>query len=221
MKKALIAIGLLFTLFNLETAAQNMRALNNMLNRQHINGQMDINRRMLNNRDPIYNTNTQYFVVMNDMSVIEVKSRILTDEVTHKKYLLYINKKLSKSDPNREQKIYPEQTIKIACVDLKDTYRTNRGKFLDGMPNDSCWLFKVISGTINGYSYYCDRDDIFPPSLVAIQKFDDKVVPLTTAALTDITGEDAELQKKIIKGLFPDAIKLYNKKNPLKEKASQ
>jgi hypothetical protein len=79
---------------------------------------------------------------------------------------------------------------------------------IKGMPADSCWLFKVISGRINGYSNVPLQSHA---SVVAIQDGDDAIVKLTKDNLLAMMPERNEkLEKLFKKNKLIEAIKLYN-----------
>ena len=111
---------ILLTLFTLQASAQNMTAVNNMLNKQNMQFNMrmqmqmnmQMNMMMLSRSQSNYQFN--YLVTMKDSSQIFVKSKIYSDTAKHKAYLIFVDKSYSKKDTNRSKKIYVSQTLSIA-----------------------------------------------------------------------------------------------------------
>ena len=100
---------------------------------------------------------------------------------------------------------FPEDTKSIS----RTTYD---GKLLTGIPADSCWLFKTVTGKINTYSYLAEPGFDF---VIAIQDGDKgKIVPLTKENIKQmITGtEDPKIDKWIENKKFAKAIERYNAK---------
>lgn len=97
----------------------------------------------------------------------------------------------------------------------KELYRvTATGKKLTGIPADTCWLFKVAEGRINGYSHLAEEGYEY---VIAIQDGSDSpIIPLTRKNLEVMTGEtsDSKLKKLIDKNNLTAAVALYNKSNP-------
>lgn len=104
-----------------------------------------------------------------------------------------------------------DSTITIRPNDTKlivtMVYRTNER--LEGIPADSCWLFKIVKGKINGYSPFAEKDDF----VIAIQKGDDgAIVPLNPNNLAEMVGtDDPKINKLVEKKKLVNAIRAYNK----------
>ncbi len=101
-------------------------------------------------------------------------------------------------------------SIVIRPVDTKMIvtmlYRTNER--MEGIPADSCWLFKIVKGPINGYSPFAEKDAY----LIAIQKEDGPIVPLNKKNLVELVGTtDPKINKLIEKDDFQKAITTFNK----------
>jgi hypothetical protein len=164
-----------------------------------------------------YNKKYDFTVNMKDGTTQEVSSKILIDTSTHKSYLLLVDKKLSKSDPNRNKKIYVDQTTSISRNTwFKNTVRPDDekpSKLMTGIAKDTCWMFKVVSGPINAYSILSEEAGFTfsEYSLVGIQFNDGPIVKLNEENLTAMVGNDVDLIKKIKKKDFYKAIKNYNK----------
>lgn len=155
------------------------------------------------------NNKYEFKVMMKDSSVKVIKSKIYADTVKHKSYLIYTNKDVKKSDPNREQKIYADETVAISRI--QPSYRGNY--LVEGFGTDSCWLFKVVAGKINGYSHLSEVAELNESYLRAFQYGDNKVVKLDSAALDPIIKADPKAYKPFLKGKFYQAIDKYNSDN--------
>ncbi|WP_184542823.1 hypothetical protein [Mucilaginibacter sp. FT3.2] len=200
--------------------AQNMGSVNAMLSQQQMQWsmqrQMTISM-MLNHSDA--NFKYKFVVIMADSSRKEVNSKILSDEQTHKTYLLYVDKSLPKSDTNRNQKIYPGQTISIErssplITDLRAPVKnTVREKIYKGLAKDSCWMFKAMSGSISVYSYLSvETDRTFDErTIVGIQLHDDgPILKYNAENLKQMVGDDIDALESIQNKSYLKAIKKYN-----------
>jgi hypothetical protein len=211
---------LLIVLAGKISLAQNMAAINAMVNNQSIQISINMMNRMsmmmmLNRGD--FNFKHKFFATMANGSRKEIDSRILTDEATHKTYLLYVDKNLPRSDSNRNQKIYPDQTLGIERIgfalvpDPRFAFKSNTvEKIWKGVAKDSCWMFKVISGDINVYS--CLSEEYYNQSLVVgIQLHDDgPIVKYNEENLKEILGDDVDALKDIQQKKYFKAIRKYN-----------
>jgi len=202
--------------------AQNMRALNTMLNRQWQGQQMGMmmaaGRFNYNNPG---NLKYNFIVTMADSSKKEVSSKIYSDTATHKTYLLFVDKSYPKSDPNRNKKIYPPQTLSIARNVagpgpgfIRADYVPPPPRFFNGIAKDSCWMFKVISGSINAYSCLSEEGDAqtFDPStIVGIQLNNGPIEKFNEENLKNMVGQDIDALENIQKKNYYKAIKKYNR----------
>jgi len=163
-----------------------------------------------NKNETISDYKHTYQVVLRDSSKIEADSKIWDDVVLHKSYILYIDKKYPKSDhEHRERKIYPNETLNISRigVDSRDYDAT-----LTGIATDSCWMFQVISGSINAYSYLSEQNDMFNPvTIVGIQKGDGIIHPYNPKNLQQMILGDYDALKDFDNQKYVDAIKKYNR----------
>lgn len=100
------------------------------------------------------------------------------------------------------RQIRPEDTRVVFL--LRD-----KGGRLDGIPADSCWLFKAVQGKINGYSVLAEEGYNY---LSAMQLGEDgRIVPVTKANLLAMIPEPEEKLKQLIeKDNLLMAIKRYN-----------
>ncbi|WP_192821199.1 hypothetical protein [Rufibacter sp. LB8] len=132
--------------YNYVQAASRAMAANQMNHNMQFQMMHMMHMTMARQSTALYNPKATYQVVLLDSSEIMVKSKIMFDE-KNRSYLEQENPKLRKSDPNRIQKIYPSDTRVIRKLD-------GYGRLLTpGLPADSCWLFKQVSGKINGYTF--------------------------------------------------------------------
>jgi len=145
-------------------------------------------------------------VTMKDGTVKVVTSKIYADTTTHKSYLIFVNKDLKRSDPNRETRVYPSETVKISReqVDFEKKFD------VEGVPTDSCWLFKVMKGKINAYSHLSEVVDLNEAYLRAFQTGDGPIQKLDSAALAPIVKEDPKAFKAFEKKNYYKAIDKYN-----------
>ena len=101
--------------------------------------------------------------------------------------------------------LFPEDTKSIS----RTTYD---GQLLKGIPADSCWLFKTVTGKINTYSYLAELGLDY---VIAIQEGDQgKIVPLSKENLLQMitSTDDPKIYKWIENKKFTKAIERYNAK---------
>jgi hypothetical protein len=182
-----------------------MGAFNRQMNNQFMNQQMNNMMRMNSLRVGEYADNPKYdfTVVMKDSSKKVISSKIHNDTTLHKDYLLLVDKSVPKTDPNRNKKIYADQTLQISRVDFFD-------KTITGLGNDSCWMFKVVSGPISAYSYLSDTYNYYMTTIIAIQTENSPITHFTVDALKLIIATDPKAMKKFDKNDYLAAIKKYN-----------
>ena len=100
-------------------------------------------------------------------------------------------------------------TLKPA--DTKEVFRlTSEGKKLSGIPADSCWLFKAVTGTINGYSYLAETGYSY---IIAIQDGEEApIVPLTKKNLEAMiaTSGNEKVRKHLEKKRLISALEEFN-----------
>jgi hypothetical protein len=176
-----------------------MRQVYANMNNQFMNQMMSM--RMMNlNQAGSGNEKYNFTVLMKDSVKVEVSSKMYNDTARHKNYLLLVDKKYPKSDPRREQKIYPDQTLGISRKTAAYYEKGIDNKFhpaqINGNPTDSCWLFKSIEGKINAYGYLSETDQtnsyVTADILGAIQLADGPIVKLSAAALTTMVGKNED-----------------------------
>lgn len=157
--------------------------------------------------DYVSNPKRDYLVTFKDGTIKTVHSKILPDTAAHKNYLLLVDKSYPKSDPKREQKVYPDETLSIARIeedyDLKDT--------LEARANDSCWLFRAVYGKIKAYSFLLQKEDLNTLYLNAFQFEDGPIQKLIPSDLESILKTDEKAYKYFLKKDYYEAIVRYNK----------
>ncbi|RVU00830.1 hypothetical protein EOD41_09335 [Mucilaginibacter limnophilus] len=152
-----------------------------------------------------FNLKYEYIVMLKDSTTKEVKSKIYTDTTLHKNYVLIINKDFKKSDPNREIKIYADQTLSISR-------ETPSHEIVTGSATDSCWLFKVIEGPIKAYSFLPPNASRFSEySIVGIQKDAGPILPFKPENLIKMIAPEPKAMEKFKYKEYLKALKTYNK----------
>lgn len=155
-------------------------------------------------------------ITMLDSTRKEFVSAIYTDTVLKKNYLLLKDKQSKKIDSNRLIKIYPSQTLYIYGTLI---YEHNIGyedppvDHVFGKPADSCWMFKVKTGTISVYSYICEpwNDKYSPGTVIGIQLNEGPIEKYNEENLKEMIGKDVEAMKEFDKKKYFLAIEVYNK----------
>lgn len=210
-RPALLALSLLF-FYSLQASAQfpGMAAVRAQQNQQFMNQQMQMQMQMLqmsmNWRQNAGKGDT-YLITFKDSSVKKVISWMFTDTILHKNFLVLVDKKFPKSDSaHRTQKIYSDQTRYISTI---ADYQSNTEIY--GVATDSCWMFKVMGGSINVYSrYFKDFEYDFHNSVIAIQLNDGPIVKYSTDALKQMVGQNADALAYIEQKNYYKAVKKYN-----------
>lgn len=161
------------------------------------------------NSNMVFNSKYTFMLIMKDNSQLEVDSKIYTDTATHKSYVIYIDKKFKRSDPNRDRKIYADQTLKISRTGITEEQTTYT---VTGMPTDSCWLFLVGSGKINVYSHLSQTVDLNNLYLRAFQVGSGPVQKIDSASLFSVIKDNPKAVKAFNKKDYYTAIEKYNSK---------
>ena len=218
------AAVILFTLFVNSVFAQypDMQAAYHRMAMQ--DAQMHMNAmeaRMLGkmNANELHNFKYFYHVTLKDSSTLTVESAIYTDTALHKDYLLLVDKKYPKSDTaHRNKKIYSQQTLGV--MRIASSGYLNHPVYINGLPTDTCWLFKAVPGTINMYSYLSEKEGIMFQSatIVAIQLNDGPIVKFEADNLKKMILQDKDALEYFDKKKYYKAIKQFNKDNEKKMK---
>jgi hypothetical protein len=217
---SLLSLFCIFFTKNSFAQYPGMNAVRAQQSRQFANQQMQQQMNMMMNMRTRWASgagrNTTYQVTFKDNSVKEVNSLMYTDTVLHKNYILFVDKTIPKSDSvHRNQKIYSDQTRYISTI---IDYEAKTETY--GVPTDSCWMFKVISGPINLYAksldYLITSDDgnsreLNLYAIVGIQLNDGPIIALTDDSLKQMVGPDATALKSAGKKNYYSALKKYNR----------
>ena len=209
----LFSLVILFVFSAKSSLAQypGMQAVYNRMNMQ--NQQMRMNSLMnMNYNNGPANVKYPFLVVFKDSSKKVVLSKIFLDTSNKKTYLLLVDKSFSKKDmAHREQKIYTDQTINISRI-ASSGYLNNR-VYITGIPTDSCWMFKALSGAINVYSYLSENEGIGfdPETIVGIQLNDGPIVKFNEENLKQMVSNDKDALDEVNKKKLYKAVKRYNK----------
>lgn len=187
-----------------------MTAVRANMNRQFINQQMRTQMMMGTNWRSNAGDGSIFNVTFKDSSQKEMTSFIYRDSLTHKSFLVFVNKKFRKSDSaHRWQKIYPDQTVRISS-DAGDDNET-----VVGIPTDSCWSFRMISGPLAVYtsdvSYLTEKNDLDKQVILGIQLNDGPIEKYTEENLTRMIGGDPKAAEFLNKKQFYKAVKRFNK----------
>jgi hypothetical protein len=148
---------------------------------------------------PKYQPGKKEIILRHPFKIVFANDSVVTEEtfidLSHKRNFMNI-----KWD-GVTRAVIPSETKSISRVGRK-------GREFIGMPNDSCWLFKIHSGPITTYSVLAETDLKFTS---AIQKGDGPVLPLTQANLAAmIEPGHATVHQLIRKNKLVKALKAYN-----------
>jgi len=220
MKKFYLSVAAVLFLGLLNASAQGVPAayagdFNRMMANQnqawamHMSMNRLMNMTWYNGMQYHQNFQYDYTVTMKDSTVKTVKSKIYADTVKHKSYLVYVDKSKKRSDPDREQKIYADQTAKISRMQIN----IEKDYPVYGIATDSCWLFKVMPGKLSGYSSLSEVLDINESYLTAYQLDNGKVMKLDSAGLDPIFKTVPKAYELFTKKKLFRAMNKYNSDN--------
>jgi len=163
----------------------------------------------LNVQSDLVNLAYDYLVILKDSTKKEVNSKIYSDTSLHKNYL-FLGDPDSKSDSkNKTLRIYSDQTLSIC----RTVTQENSSRIINiiGMANDSCWMFKVVSGAINAYSFLSEQDTDFNPLTInGIQVGNGLIENYNNENLKKLISSDAEAVKYFEKKKYYKAMVTYN-----------
>lgn len=200
-----------------------MAAVRAQQNQQFMNMQMNMQMQMNMNRNWRKNAGQGqgYIVILKDGDIKKIKSYMYLDTVLHKNFLVFVDKKFPKSDTlHRFQKIYPDQTSNItALIPDNQGYEETR----PGLPTDSGWTIKVITGAITVYAksgtyltvvgtpaFGAPKMDFVSAEIIGIQLNDGPIEKLSKDnVLKIVTGNSKATEYVEKKGLY-EAVKKYN-----------
>ncbi len=220
----LILFLFLFCTNNLFAQYPGMGAFRAQQSQQFINHQtqmMNNLRLMTNSRYSSYQE-LEYQVQYKDSAIKKVTSYMFYDTLTKKSFLIYVNKKFPKSDTlHRYEKIYPENTLKILAPITLERYGEKIEVNIEGMANDTCWVFKVLAGSISlhgkstDYLFYYNSQfsfeaEIIPSLIVGIQLKDGPILKYNLENLTNFMADNQKCLKLLQNKKFFKAINRYN-----------
>ncbi|MEO6524062.1 MAG: hypothetical protein ABIN91_20425 [Mucilaginibacter sp.] len=138
------------------------------------------------------NARYTFTLTMKDNSTREVHSKLYADSANNRSYVM-----------DDQKKIYCSQTRRIS--------REDGSKQIIGIATDSCWLFKIVSGKINAYSFLSEGAGSYSVSALqtgtgVIQTFDER-------ALEQMISNDPKAMKAFIKKEYLKAIEKFNADN--------
>lgn len=205
MKFYSIVVALIYYNLNVcaQVPAQYQADVNKVLSQNQarfMQNQMRMNSSMFNNQSTDFNLTVE----LKDGSRHNFNSFFYYDTILKKAYVEKIDRKLSKKDTNRVQKIYVHQTARVTAFE-------NAGLKVPsmGVITDSCWLFPVVRGTITLYAFSPQISDpnlkIFgmQTNFGSIQPFDEQKIELLVA-------DNPKALKEFKKKRFMKAVEIYN-----------
>ena len=175
------------------------RSFNNFMNTQRLS--------TLKGNFSSSNYKWDFTVKFKDSTTITVNSRFKFDEIKNAFYLEKINHQLPRADSNRTEKIFPSQTIAIERTDVVWNHTQV------GEPMDSCWLFWVMDGKINVFSYFSEEASVMEGVIAAIQYDDGPLEKFDAAKLGEVIKDNAKAIKAFGRKEYYNAIKIYNRSN--------
>lgn len=162
-----------------------------------------------------------YIVVLKDGEMKKIKSYMYLDTVLHMNFLVFIDKKFPKSDTmHRFQKIYPGQTSNItALITDNEGYEETRS----GLPTDSGWTIKVMTGAINIYAksgnyltvvgtpvFGSPKMDFASAEIIGIQLNDGPIQKLSKENVLKIIAGNTKATEYVEKKGLYEAVRRYN-----------
>jgi hypothetical protein len=200
-----------------------MAAIHAQQNQRFMNQQMRTMMQMSMNRNWRKNAGQGqgYVVTFKDGARKTIKSNMYLDTILHKNFLVYVDKKFPKSDTaHRFQKIYPDQTLNISALVTNDQGIEEAKK---GLPTDSGWTVKVITGAINIYAksgtylnvvgtplFAAPKLDFASTEIIGIQLSDGAIEKLSKENVLKIVAGNPKATEYVEKKGLYEAVKKYN-----------
>ena len=135
----------------------------------------------------------EFTVVLKNDEKLTFKSKINLNDSIHS---------LTYKNDGQKRKILPQETSEVFRF-------TTDGERITGIPIDSCWLFRVVEGRINGYSFLATEGAEY---LTAFQVGDGEILPLTKENLMPVVMDDPKRVKWVEKGKLRKALVDFNRK---------
>jgi hypothetical protein len=133
-----------------------------------------------------------FVLTMKDNSTREVKSKLYADSLANKSYVV-----------DGQQKVY--------CDETRAIIRRENGSDVAGIATDSCWLFKIVSGKINAYSFLSENAGPF--SIAALQTQNGPIQNFNGYTLEQMINTDQKAMKAFSKRDYIKAIEKFNANN--------
>jgi hypothetical protein len=169
-----------------------------------------------NNQNYLFNDNYTYNLILKFSPMKSFKSSIHYDSTAHKTYLLLVDKDFKKSDSaHRYQRIYPDPTK------YKYVQRDGGDVMFTGTPNDSCWLFKIITGELSAYTSFAKYGTDKAPILNGLQMNGGTIQQFNLNLLESIVVTDEDAFKQFKKKNYIACIIAYNKHKIHKRESDQ
>ena len=218
-----IAILFCFSAHKLYAQYPGMAAVRAMQNQQFLNQmQMQMQTNMLRNWRKNAGQGLGYYVRLKGGENKMIKSNMYLDSVLHKNFLVYVDKKFPKSDTTHQlQKIYPDQTLSISAL-VTDEYGAEEVRY--GLPTDSGWTVKVITGSINIYAksgnyltvvstpaFGSPKMDFAAAEIIGIQLNDGPIEKLSKENVLKIIVDNPKATEYLEKKGLYEAVKKYNR----------
>jgi hypothetical protein len=163
------------------------------------------------NNHPSTNLRWEFIIKYNDSTQVTVYSKFHFDETKNSYYLEDKNSSLPKTDTNRVKKIYPWQTLSVERLDAV------WNEMVFGEPVDSCWLFLVMRGKINVFSFFSEESSVSNGAIAAIQFDFGPLEKFDAAKLQEYIKDNVKAMAAFNKKDYYNAIRVYNKKQKGKE----
>ena len=84
-------------------------------------------------------------------------------------------------------------------------------ELMQGLPADSCWMFKSVSGKVNAYSFLPEQYEVHLGYLKWLQKEDGPFEKVDEATMRELFKDDTEALAMLDKKKYFEALKRYNK----------
>lgn len=212
-----------FSAFKAQAQYPGMSAVYARHNQQVMNQQMQMRMQMNLNRNWRKNAGQGqgYIVTLKDGEKKSFKSNMYLDTVLHKNFLVFVDKKFKRSDStNRFRKIYPDQTLSITALVTNDQ---GEEEAKQGLPTDTCWTVKVITGAINIYAksgtylnvvgtplFAAPKLDFASAEIIGIQATDGAIEKLSKENVLRIVADNPKATEYVEKKGLYEAVKKYN-----------
>ena len=217
-----ISFFLILVSNNLFAQYPGMGSFRTQQSQNFINRQTTNNLALLNHSRYIGNQELTYHIQQKDSVFKDFSSFMYYDTITHKSFLIFENKNFPKSDTaHRFEKIYSNNTLKISLPYVFNINGKDTEGILDGSPNDTCWVFKVMRGSLRVYAkttdfieydneLYFTNAEIIPSAIVAIQLNNGPLLQYNFENLKNIFQSDPSAIRLLQKKKFLKAIRKYN-----------